>query len=276
MNPATAQRRARRLSFLTAVALAATAFFVPASAAAAPPANAGFRDGRYIVTFVDAPVAEYDGYVDGYAATAPRAGRKLNAHSNAADRWSNRLTRIHDRALARVGASKIYDYTITNNGVAAQLTGEQAADLSKDPAVVAVQPDELAQPGHDRLAALPRAWTPATASGRSWAAPTQAGAGIVVGVIDTRHLAGERGVRRRDRHPGAGRVEGHLRRGRAVHREPVQRQARRRPLLRRGLRQEQHRHRGLPVAARRLRARLAHGVDRRGQPRHQHHHRRQR
>ena len=120
VNPATAQRRARRLSFLTAVALVATAFFVPASTAAAPPADVGFRDGRYIVTFVDAPVAEYDGYVDGYAATEPRAGRKLNAHSNAADRWSNRLTRIHDRALGRVGASKIYDYTVTNNGVAAQ------------------------------------------------------------------------------------------------------------------------------------------------------------
>ena len=71
MNPATAQRRARRLSFLTAVALVATAFFVPASTAAAPPADVGFRDGRYIVTFADAPVAEYSGYVEGLPATEP-------------------------------------------------------------------------------------------------------------------------------------------------------------------------------------------------------------
>ena len=186
MNPSVAaRRRGRRLTFLTAVAIIATAIFGPASAAAAPPdTSAGFRDGKYIVTFLDAPVVEYDGYVDGYAATAPRAGRKLNAHSNAADRWSRRLVRIHDRALARVGGQKIYDYTVTNNGVAAQLTAKQAADLAKDPAVVAVQPDELAKPD----TTLSPHFLGLDAGNGLWSqlgGPTKAGAGIVVGVIDS-------------------------------------------------------------------------------------------
>ena len=35
--------------------------------------------------------------------------------------------RKHDAALAQVGATKIYDYTVANNGVAAELTAEQAS-----------------------------------------------------------------------------------------------------------------------------------------------------
>ena len=185
VNPVTARRRGRRLSVLAAVALIATAVFVPGTAAAAAPdTTAGFRDGRYIVTFVDAPVAEYNGYVDGYAATEARAGRKLNAHSNAANRWSTRLTRIHDRALARVGAQKIYSYTITNNGVAAELTARQAAALAKDPQVAALEADRLAEPN----TTLSPSFLGLDAGNGLWSqlgGPTKAGAGVVVGVLDS-------------------------------------------------------------------------------------------
>jgi subtilisin family serine protease len=177
--------RGSRLSLIAAAALVATALFVPAAASAAgPDAAHGYRDGRYIVTFKDAPVAEYDGYVSGFPATQPRAGSKVRAHSAAATRWAGRLTAIHDRALARVGATKLYDYTVTNNGVAATLTAAQAARLAKSPNVVALQLDRLAQPD----TTLSPHFLGLDAGGGLWSqlgGPAKAGAGIVVGVIDT-------------------------------------------------------------------------------------------
>jgi hypothetical protein len=38
-----------------------------------------FQAGRYIVVLTDKPAATYDGGTAGYAATKPRAGRKLDA-----------------------------------------------------------------------------------------------------------------------------------------------------------------------------------------------------
>jgi subtilisin family serine protease len=173
-----------RLSTIAAVALIATAFFVPPSVGAASPDASAYRDGRYIVTFVDAPVAEYDGYEDGFAATAPRQGRKLDAHSQAATRWSDHLVAKQDRALARVGAQKLYSYTITNNGVAAELTARQAAELAKSAGVVALEPDRLAHPD----TTLSPHFLGLDAGGGLWSqlgGAKNAGAGLVVGVIDT-------------------------------------------------------------------------------------------
>ena len=81
-------------------------------------AAAQYTAGRYLVTFADAPVAEYSGYEKGFPASRAAAGKKLNAHSAAAQKWQKHLTSMHDAALAKVGATKIYDYTVTNNGVA--------------------------------------------------------------------------------------------------------------------------------------------------------------
>ena len=105
--------------------LAALAMMVrsltPGAIAAGPSQQdaAPYTAGRYIVTFADDPVAEYTGYVKGFPATRAAAGKKLNAPSAAAKNWQQRLIGMHDNALAKVGATKIYDYTITNNGVAA-------------------------------------------------------------------------------------------------------------------------------------------------------------
>lgn len=177
------------VSVLVTLALAASlvgATGRPAAGANASRPNQGvpYRDGRYIVTFADEPLASYDGYAAGFPATRPAPGRKLDPTSPGALRWQQRLTAAHDAALARVGATKLYDYTVTNNGVAANLTAQQAADLAKAPGVVALDKDELAQPS---TTTSPH-FLGLDSAGGIWSqlgGATNAGAGLVVGVIDT-------------------------------------------------------------------------------------------
>lgn len=146
--------------------------------------TAGFTDGRYIVTFSDDPVASYDGYKRGFPRTRPAPGRKLNRNAAAVTKWQAHLVGQHNAALDKVGAQKIHDYTVTNNGVAAVLTAQQAGRLSKMSGVVAVTKDELRQPATTDSPAF----LGLDAPGGLWSqlgGPANAGAGVVVGVIDT-------------------------------------------------------------------------------------------
>ena len=183
--------------FLVFVALAASVVLglapSPAGAQtgrAAPAASRGsgagvaYAAGRYLVTFADESVASYDGYEPGFAATRPQPGRKVDPNSPAVVRWQRHLEAKHDASLARVGATKLYDYTFANNGVAADLTAKQAADLAADPEVVALEKDTLATPS---TTATPEFLGLTGASGlwSSLGGDTKAGQGMVVGVIDT-------------------------------------------------------------------------------------------
>lgn len=156
------------------------------SAGASPGASRGstFSDGRYIVTFADEPVASYDGYVAGYAATRPGRGERLNPNSAAVRAWQQRLQSGHDAALRLIGAAKLYDYTVTNNGVTAELTGGQAAALAARPDVISVVRDHMSQPD----TTYSPTFLGLDAPGGLWdqlGGADQAGAGVVVGVIDT-------------------------------------------------------------------------------------------
>ncbi|MDT4942208.1 MAG: hypothetical protein QOJ34_2297 [Pseudonocardiales bacterium] len=140
--------------------------------------------GRYIVSFADEPVASYTGYAKNFKATTPSRDHNFNAHSAAAKAWSRHLTSRHDAALSAVGASKIYDYTTTNNAVAANLSAKQANQLAKMPGVLALSKDRLAHPD--------TTYSPhflgLDATGGIWdqlGGPANAGKGLVVGVIDT-------------------------------------------------------------------------------------------
>jgi Subtilase family/Fibronectin type-III domain/Peptidase inhibitor I9/PA domain len=195
----------RRLSYAVLAALLPVTIFAAGGGTAAAE-NAGlskpghaYTDGRYIVTFGDEPVASYDGYEPGFPATRPQPGRKLNANSPAAQRWQQHLVAKHDAALSRVGVTKIYDYTITNNGVAVNLTASQAARLANTAGVLALHKDQLAQPA---TTATPE-FLGLTAANGLWAqlgGARNAGAGVVVGVIDTgiwpesRSFAGGTGI----------------------------------------------------------------------------------
>jgi subtilisin family serine protease len=176
--------RNSRLAFLTATAIVVATPAVVFTSAFAAPGPAGGADGTYIVTFADEPVASYDGYLPGFASTRPQPGHKIDPASPAARAWQQRLTALHDVALSAVGATKIYDYTITNNGFAASLTAEQAARIAKAPGVVAVTRDRREHP----VTTLSPSFLGLDAGGGLWSrlgGASNAGAGVVVGVIDT-------------------------------------------------------------------------------------------
>jgi subtilisin family serine protease len=174
----------RRVSVSVAVMLLLAAT-VGAPIAQAKQANAAPQAaGRYIVTFADEPVATYSGYKAGFPATRPQAGKKVNTRSAAAVKWQKHLTAQHDAALAKVGAEKYYDYTITNNAVAAKLTAGQAAKLGSMKGVLALSKDRIAQPD----TSLSPTFLGLDGAGGLWSqlgGNRSAGAGVVVGVIDT-------------------------------------------------------------------------------------------
>ena len=123
------------LAAVAVVAMAAPVVGVAGGQVAADVATGGtgtgstYTTGRYIITFADDPVASYDGYATGFPATRPRAGRNINPDSRAVVSWRQHLVAKHDAALAAVDATKIYDYTVANNGVVARLTGKQATHM---------------------------------------------------------------------------------------------------------------------------------------------------
>ena len=126
----------------TALAVAVvTAGTVPAQGQTPQLADAGST--TYVIQFRDRPGISYDGELEGFAATKPRAGATYNKYSDAVRSYSAHLTATHDAALSAVGAagSKIYDYTHAMNGVAARLTAAQAAALRSRPEVVNVWAD---------------------------------------------------------------------------------------------------------------------------------------
>ena len=96
-----------------------------------------------------APTAAYDGGLTGYAATVPADGKKFDADSRAARRYDGLLDRRQERIIARADISSSAvsaRFTTVTNGFTADLRAKQAAALSKDPAVLAVTPDELRKP----------------------------------------------------------------------------------------------------------------------------------
>jgi subtilisin family serine protease len=172
---------------LFALAIACAALVAVAGSQAAGRDSSGhspYTAGRYIVTFTDDPAASYDGYESGFPATRPHPGDKLDASSPAVQNWQQHLVAKHDAALAKVGASKIYDYTIANNGIAADLTAEQAAALAKMSGVLALSKDQIEHPD----TTLSPHFLGLDAPNGVWSqlgGGPHAGAGIVVGVIDT-------------------------------------------------------------------------------------------
>ncbi|MFL5669448.1 MAG: S8 family serine peptidase [Chloroflexota bacterium] len=177
------RKQISRFAAVAALTLLVAAM-TPGAIAAGQGQHGRYTAGRYLVTFADAPVAEYAGTVKGYPATRAAAGKKLNARSAAAQKWQKHLTSKHDAALAKVGAKKLYDYTVTNNGVAVRLTAGQAQKLANQAGVIHLEKDQRAQvdttesPHFLGLDAASGLWSQLGGGPR-------AGAGLVIGVIDT-------------------------------------------------------------------------------------------
>ncbi len=227
-----------------------TAAAAPSAQKAAQKGEQTYRAGRYIVSFTDEPLATYDGSKKGFAATRPAPEGKLNANSAVSNKWENHLVDKHDAALDKVGAKKIYDYTVTNNGVAAQLTAAQAKALSKMSGVASLERDVAK---HIDTTLSP-AFLGLSRAGGLWSqlgGAKKAGAGVTVGVLDTgiwpesTAFAGNTGI------PIPARWKGKCVAGQSVPGLDLQRQARRRALLRRRLREAEPLPRRVPVTARR-------------------------
>jgi subtilisin family serine protease len=101
------------------------------------------ENGVYIVRLAEIPVAAYDGNINGFKATRPQKGKKLNPNSGAVTKYADYLTSRHDSVLNGVGGGqKLHSYKYAYNGFAAKLTGAQAAALTKTAGVLSVVADE--------------------------------------------------------------------------------------------------------------------------------------
>jgi subtilisin family serine protease len=103
---------------------------------------------RYIVTFNEAGILNYDGGVSGLNSTAPRniAGqRKLDAHTAAAQNYAayladHRATHVDaiNSALHRV-LSPTHVFAVTRNGIAVDLSADEASTVATVPGVKSVR-----------------------------------------------------------------------------------------------------------------------------------------
>ena len=150
----------------------------------------GFAQGEvksdkkvYIVIMAQDPVIAYDGDVDGYEATEPDEGDKINTNSAHVKKYVKFLEKKHDKAAkgAAVKESEVvYDYFYSLNAFAAPMTEVQVAEMHKQPGVVLVLDDVMRYPDTDSAPDFLGLTDPAG----PWAKGYD-GEDVVIGVIDT-------------------------------------------------------------------------------------------
>ncbi len=182
-----------RTSLRTAAAVSLAALFtstVAPSAFAAPaeavniPIPVASESGRYIVLLDEDPVASYDGGEPGLAPTKPDEGERLDALSREAVDYADHLQQRQNDVADEAGVTPEATYQTTLNGFSADLTLEQAGALQATKGVLGVFPDEVRH-----LDAVPDTeFLGLEGPGGVWEGTggvSEAGAGVVVGVVDT-------------------------------------------------------------------------------------------
>src|SRR6202022_2759843 len=89
------------VALLSAAALTTAVPFSAAPAATSPATSQATE--LYVVQTSSAPVASYTGATAGFPATKPPRGKKVEAHSPAAQSYAKRLNTEHDDALRTIG-----------------------------------------------------------------------------------------------------------------------------------------------------------------------------
>ncbi len=180
----TSVRAAAVVTLAALFAGTATASFGAAPEEVKDPAPIGFTDGQYIVLLDDQPATTYDGGVPGLAPTTPEKGKKYNPHSAASTKYKGYLKKQQKDVAASAGVTPYATYQVTLNGFSATLTAAQAAKLQNTEGVRLVVPDEIRHPD-----AVPSTeFLGLSGAGGVWESVggiDQAGAGTVVGVVDT-------------------------------------------------------------------------------------------
>lgn len=176
-------RRNRVLALLGVAGLAIGTVVTSTPAIAAP----ATPTATYIVQLADLPAASYTGGITGYERTKPQPGQKIDGDSAAVNKYEGYLAGRHKAALDSVpGAHKVYDYTLTFNGFAAELTTLQANTLSRNPGVLSVTKNEMRTldttntPEFLGLSKEGGLWSRLGGTGARGA-----GDGVVVGVLDS-------------------------------------------------------------------------------------------
>ncbi|MEO5625267.1 MAG: S8 family serine peptidase [Dokdonella sp.] len=147
----------------------------------------------YIITFTDAGLLNYTGSVGSLRATTPQSSgqRKLDVHTNAAKAYQGFLKDQRDTHLAAIRSTLGRDlavthtYTITVNGVAANMSGAEAARIANLPGVKSVRPagvEHLLTYRGPKFIGADKIWD-GTATPTGPAGATK-GKGILVGDLD--------------------------------------------------------------------------------------------
>lgn len=127
------------------------------------------------------PLATYRGGLPNLARTAPQGSSDIDLSTSAADAYTNHLESQQAAVAGSINAQVAANLTVTMNGFIADLTQEQALDLARDSRVSQIFPDEIVQvtasPANEFLD-LEGLWSQV-------GGVDEAGAGVVVGVIDT-------------------------------------------------------------------------------------------
>ncbi len=158
---------------------------IPAGAAGgdttAPGQAKKIGNNAYIVQMSGAPVVAYQGGIPGFPATAPKKGQKVNQLDPKVIKYSDYLKTKHDNAMKSVGATKkLYSYTFSFDGFAAEMTADQAEAMKAVEGVLAVNKDEIRT--------LDTSSTPAflglTGTDGFWNKTGAKGENVVIGIVD--------------------------------------------------------------------------------------------
>ena len=150
-----------------------------------PAPGAGLQAGRYVVLLKAPSAAQYDGSDPRYAATRVLPGESFAGRSRQVQTYSRHLVSEHDELARSVGATPVRHFTVGSNGFVADLSGQQAFELSSDRDVLLVSKDVAREadtwntPDFLGLSGGNGVWQ-RQAGGRD-----NAGDGVVVGILDS-------------------------------------------------------------------------------------------
>lgn len=170
-----------------ALALAGLSAITTASEASPSATASQFSAGRYVVVLRQPGAAAYKGGTAGLAPTSPTTtGRAFRATADATREYTNYIAQRQTSVASSVGADIDTRYTTAINGFAADLTHDQALELSQDRRVLLVEKDSLQHvdgyettPDYFGLTGNKGLWRK-EAGGQK-----KAGSGVVIGVLDT-------------------------------------------------------------------------------------------
>ena len=145
-----------------------------------------YSSGTYIVQVDGEPVASYEGGVSGYTATAVDDGERLDTQSADVNRYRDYLAELRADVLGQVpGTEAEHEYDTVLNGFSAELTAEEAREMSKADGVLHMWRDELLKPDTSNTPTF----LGLTGDGGVWqqqyGGDEHAGEGVIIGDVDS-------------------------------------------------------------------------------------------